>query len=206
MVFTVFWVMRGTPMQSHKIAAFITVAICCITWCACTKSVAVNPAANSSKKIASDFETKEAALKELPPTTAISLKRERTIRKGEGARFIYPSSMVTDQDGNILIADNNGHAITSYSPKANETTVLPTPTGEGALRFPFVVQKAQQKIYVADDEGMKIFNENAQYEKLLRTHYSINDFVLGKDGFIYANIAHKAPAASDGLIVKLNPN
>ena len=193
-------------MQSHKLPAFITVAICCITCWACTKSVAVNPAANPAKKISSDFETKEAALKELPPTSAISLKQERTIRKGEGARFIYPSSMATDEDGNILIADNNGHAITSYSPKANETTVVSTPTGEGALLFPFVVQKAREKIYVVDDEGMKIFNENGQYEKLLRTHYSMTDFVLGKDGSIYANIAHKAPAASDGLIVKLNPN
>ena len=193
-------------MQSHRIPAFIVLAICCITCWGCTKSVAVNPAAKPSKGTASDFETKEAALKELPPTNAIFLKQESSIKNGAGARFDYPSSMATDKDGNILIADNNGHAIDLYSAKNNETTVLPTPVGEGALLFPLVVRKAEQKIYVVDDEGIKIYKESGQYERLLRTHLSMWDFVLGKDGSIYANTAHKAPAESDGLIVKLNPN
>ena len=190
-------------MQNHKIPAFIAVAICCITCWGCTKSVAVNPTAKPSK---GDFEIKQAALKELPPTSAISLKHEHSIKKREQGRLIYPSSMVTDKDGNILIADNNGHAIDLYSAKNNEIGVLPTPTGEGALRFPLRVRKAQQKIYVVDDEGVKIFKENGQYERLLRIHLSVWDFVLGKDGSIYANTAHKAATESDGLIVKLNPN
>lgn len=194
-------------MQSHKIPAFIAVAICCITCCwGCTKTVAVNPGAKSSKGTSSDFETKKAALKELPPTRAISLKQESSIKNGAGARFDYPSSMVADNDGNILIADNNAHAIDLYSAKTNEISVLPTPTGEGALRFPLVVRKAQQKIYVEDDEGIKIFKENGQYERLLRTYLSMWDFVIGKDGSIYANTALKAATESDGLIVKLNPN
>jgi hypothetical protein len=191
-------------MQSHKIPAFIAVAICCITCCwACTKTVAVKPAAKPSS---GDFETKKAALKELPPTRAISLRQESSIKNGAGAHFDYPSSMFTDNDGNILIADNNAHAIDLYSAKTNETSVLPTPIGEGALRFPLVVRKAQQKIYVVDDEGIKIFKENGQFERLLRTHLSMWDFVVDKDGSIYANTAHKAATESDGLIVKLNPN
>ena len=40
-----------------------------------------------------------------------------------------------------------------YSAKTNELSVLPTPTGDGALLFPLAVRKAKQKIYVADDEG-----------------------------------------------------
>ena len=193
-------------MRSNNIPAFITIAIFCITSWACTKTVAVNPTANLSKGNTRDFETKEAALKELPPTSAIALKKELSIKKGEGVRLVYPSSMVTDKDGNILIADNMAHAIDLYSAKTNDTTVLPTPTGEGALRFPYVVRKAQQKIYVTDNEGIKIFKENGQYEKLLRTHYSMWDFVLGNDGSIYANTAYRASNESDGLIVKLNPN
>ena len=191
-------------MQSHKIPAVIAVALCCITCWGCTKSVANNPAAATPSK--GDFEIKQAALKELPPTSAVSLKQEHSIKKGEEGRLIYPSSMVTDKNGNILIADNNGHAIDLYSVKTNEIGVLPTPTGEGALRFPFRVRKAQQKIYVVDDQGIKIFKENGQYERLLRTHLSVWDFVLGKDGSIYANTAHKALTESDGLIVKLNTN
>jgi hypothetical protein len=190
-------------MQNHKIPAFVAVAICCITCWGCTKGVAVNTAAKPSK---GDFEIKQAALKELPPTSAISLKQEHSIKKGEEGRLIYPSSMVTDKGGNILIADNNGHAIDFYSAKANELSVVPTPTGEGALRFPLRVRKAQQKIYVVDDEGVKIFKENGQYERLLRIHLSVGDFVLGKDGSIYANTVHKAATESDGLIVKLNTN
>lgn len=193
-------------MQSRRIPAFIAVAIFCITCWGCTKSVAVNPTAKPPKTISRDFETKVTALKELPPTSAIALKQERSIKKGEGARFIYPSSMVTDNDGNILITDNNGHAIDLYSAKTNETTVLLTPTGDDALHFPLAVRKAQQKIYVIDDDGVKIFKENGQYEKVLRTHFSMWDFVVGKDGSIYANTAFKAPTDSDGLIVKLNPN
>jgi len=191
-------------MQSHKIPAVIAVALCCITCWGCTKSVANNPAAATPSK--GDFEIKQAALKELPPTSAVSLKQEHSIKKGEEGRLIYPSSMVTDKNGNILIADNNGHAIDLYSVKTNEIGVLPTPTGEGALRFPFRVRKAQQKIYVVDDQGIKIFKENGQYERLLRTHLSVWDFVLGKDGSIYANTAQKALTESDGLIVKLNTN
>ncbi len=189
-------------MQSHKIPAFIAIAIFCITCWACTKTVAVNSAAKPSKGNARDFEVKEAALKELPPTSAVSLKQEHLINK----RFIYPSSMDADTNGNILIADNMAHTLDSYSAKTNETTVVPTPTGEGALRFPFVVRKAQQKIYVTDDEGVKIFKENGEYEKLLRTHYSMWDFVVGNDGSIYANTAYRGANESDGLIIKLNPN
>jgi len=193
-------------MQSHKIPVFITIAILCICCWACTKSVAVNPTAKLSKGNARDFETKQAALKELPPTSATALKQERSINKADGGKFIYPSSMVTDTDGNILIADNMAHAIDLYSAKTNETTVFPTPTGEGALRFPFVVRTANQKIYVTDDEGMKIFKENGEYETLLRIHYSMWDFVLGNDGSIYANTAYRGSAESEGLIVKLSPN
>jgi hypothetical protein len=192
-------------MQSHRVPAFIAVAICCITCLGCTKSVAVNPPAKPPSGNSRDFEIKKTALRELPPTSAISLKQERSI-KSEGARFANPSSMFTDKDGNILIADNTAHVIDFYSAKTNETTVVPTPTGEGALRFPFVVRKAQHKIYVTDDEGVKIFKENGQYEKLLRTHYSMWDFVLGNDGSIYANTAYRGSTDSEGLIVKLNSN
>jgi len=194
-------------MRRHKIPAFITIAIFCISCWACTKSIAVNPApAKPPKGNARDFETKQAALKELPATSAISLKKELSINKGEGARFNYPSSIDTDKDGNILIADNMAHTIDLYSAKTNETSVVPTPTGEGALRFPYVVRKAQQKIYVTDDEGIKIFKENGQFEKLLRAHYSMWDFALGNDGSIYTNTAYREQTESEGLIVKLNPN
>ena len=192
-------------MQSLRISAFIAIAICCITSGACTKSIAVdNPPARSSKKISRDFETKVAALKETAPPNAISIKQEYSIRKGEGGHFIYPAAMSTDNDGNTLIADNNGHAITSFSPKTRETTVLPTPSTDHALRFPAAVRKAQQKIYVIDDEGIKIFKENGQFEKLLRNYFSMWDFVVAPDGSLYANTAFKAPTDSDGLIVKLN--
>src|SRR5262249_6046870 len=147
-----------------------------------------------------------AALKELPLPSAIALKKEISIEKGGGAHFIYPSSMDTDKSGNILIADNMAHTLDLYSAKTNETTVVQTPTGDGALRFPFGVRKAEQKIYVTDDEGVKVFKENGQYEKLLRTHYSMWDFALGNDGSIYANTAYRGQAESEGLIVKLNPN
>jgi hypothetical protein len=194
-------------MRSLRILAFVTIAISCVSCWACSRSVAVdNPSTSSSKKISRDFETKVHALKELPLPKAISLVQESSIKKGEGGHFIYPSSMSTDKDGNILIADNNGHAINSYSAKARETTVLPTPPGDGALRFPIAIRKAQQKIYVIDDEGIKTFKEDGQLEKLLRTYYSMWDFVLGPDGSIYANTAFKDPTASEGLIVKLNPH
>lgn len=194
-------------MQSLRISAFIAVAICCITGGACTKSVAVdNPPASSSKKISRDYETKVAALKEVPPPHAITLKQEYSVRKGAGGHFIYPSAMSADKDGNILIADNNGHAIDSYSANAKETAVLPTPVAEGALRFPVAIRKVQQKIYVIDDEGIKIFKETGQLEKLLRPYYSMWDFVVAPDGSIYANTAFKAPTDADGLIVKLDAN
>lgn len=194
-------------MQSLRIPAFIAVAICCVTSVACMKSVAVDkPPASSSKKISRDFETKIAALKELASPNAISIKQEYSIRKGEGGHFIYPGAMSADKDGNILIADNNGHAITSLSPKARETRVLPTSTGDHALRFPAAVRKAQQKIYVIDDEGIKVFKENGEFEKLLRNYFSMWDFVVAPNGSIYANTAFKAPTDSDGLIVKLDTN
>jgi hypothetical protein len=193
-------------MESHKIPAFIAVAILCTACWACTKSVAINPPAKPATGNSRDFEIKQAALKELPPPSATPLKQERSIKKAEGARFLNPSSLTADKDGNILIADNMAHELDFYSAKTNETTVVPTPAGEGALRFPFVVRKAQQKIYVTDDEGVKIFKETGQYEKLLRTHYSMWDFVVGNDGSIYANTAYRGAAATDGLIVKLTAN
>lgn len=72
------------------------------------------------------------------------------------------------------------------------------------MHFPTTIREWQGKIFVSDEDGIKIFNQEGQLQNLLRSFYGIFNFSVADDGAIYANVSYKTPKDSDPLIVKLN--
>lgn len=190
-------------LSRHALILLIAACACL----ACSGKLEAPPTALATPAAASgDFAAKVAALKDLTLTNAVTLRTEHTVRKGDGADFVFPSSLLVDRDGEVLIADNNGHAIYRWSNGHPKTTALVSSTSEYPLQFPTTIQEVGGKIYVADNDGIKVFKKNGRFESLLRTYYALFDFVLSDDRSIYANPEFRNLKDSDPLIVKLSPN
>ena len=183
----------------NTLAITAVIVSCVVTW-GCARKLEPTSSAGSATPPSSDFELKVAILKNIPATSAIALKSERTIKKGEGGNFVYPSSFVVKKERDVLIADNNGHTIQQWLSTETKTTELI----RDSLQFPSTIKETNGRIYVSDNDGIKIFKENGQYETLLRTYYALFNFVVAEDQSIYANPEFRSPKDSDPLIVKLN--
>ena len=193
-------------MRSRNTGLILLLTASAACW-ACGGRLESPPAALAAPVSPSrDFTAKVAALKDLTLTNAITLKADHTIKKGDGAGFIFPSSFVVDRDGAVLIADNNGHAIHRWSTREGRTTALVSSTSEDSLQFPTTIQEVGGKLYVGDNDGIKIFKQNGHFESLLRTYYALCDFVVADNRSIYANPEFRNVKQTDPLIVKLGPN
>lgn len=148
---------------------------------------------------------KEKLLQNIKSTSdVVRLSIERLVQKGEGAAFVYPASLAFSGRGGVYISDNNGHAI-YYSPSGElAATPWPAQSGIGKPHFPNTIQEWQDQILVSDNDGVKIYDQEGSFKRLLRTYYGINHFIVSDDGNIYANTLHNNPKPSDPLIVELS--
>ena len=182
-------------LNSVCAAAFLTCAACT------TKPVTTAGASAPPAPLPREFRVKEQAIAELAAPSGISLTPTRLIKKGEGGNFIYPSSITSIETGTLYIADNNGHTIQYCPDKALSTTPFPA---SGNLRFPTTIRAWREHLFVADDEGIKVFTLDGKFERVLRTFYAIFNFTIADDGSIYANVSYRAPKDTDPLILKLD--
>lgn len=191
-------------MRARKLSTLIALLAATALWAGCGTRPAATTLAAGGAETPSELEIKIAALGRFAAPPAAPLKSESVIKKGEGGEFIYPASLAASADGGVYLADNNGHAI--HYRRANEphADALPIQSGGGKLLFPTTVREHGGNLFVSDNEGIKVFGRDGKFQRLLRTYYGIFDFVVARDGSIYASVTYNAPKDSDPLIVKLD--
>ena len=119
--------------------------------------------------------------------------------KGE---CIYPVSLSVNDDGTVFISDNNAHAVRVYRPEAPGIATLPIEGGQ--LVWPNTIQATRSALFVADDDGIKIFRLDGTFQRKLRVFYGINHFAVGEEGSIYLNPGFAVEKVSNPLVVRLS--
>jgi hypothetical protein len=108
--------------------------------------------------------------------------------------------------GGVYIVDNNAHAVRYWGPDSDSVVTFTPQDGAGALAWPTSVDIAGESVYVADNDGIKVFSVEGKFQRLLRVYYQLNYFTVKSDGRIYANPAFTKKKRDNPLIVELDGN
>lgn len=148
----------------------------------------------------------QQALKETTDQKTFAIAPHRLVKNGQGAGFVLPAGMSYSDSGGLYISDNNGHRI-HYWPVDSSTAESLTPqSGKGKLKFPNSILCANEKVFVSDNDGIKVFSAGGQFERLIRPYYGIFSFTKTTKDTIFANTLIRNSQPQDPLIVELDHN
>jgi len=151
-----------------------------------------------------EFAAKQRLQQQFDSHSAI-LSTVRQIKNGAGISFVVPSAIAYSEAGDLYVVDNNGQVVHRWRAGSNDVEVFLTQKA-GTFDFPFAIQYAHNKLYVSDNDGIKVFSADGQFEKLIRTYFGIFSFAITARNTIMVNALVRNADSSDPLIVELDPN
>ena len=175
---------------------FVTLVLSLLAW-GCTRE-------KSSNTEFPEFAAKQKLQQEADSHSAI-LSTVRQIKNGAGVSFVVPSAIAYSDAGDLYVVDNNGQVVHRWKTGSNQVEVFLTQKA-GAFNFPFAIQYVNDKLYVSDNDGIKVFSADGQFEKLIRTYFGIFSFAITARETILVSALVRNADSSDPLIVELDPN
>lgn len=141
------------------------------------------------------------------PSSNLQLRAPgRSISTTNGEKFVLPVSASFTESNDLYIADNNAHKILRWPADSATAEVVSTDTGKSELKFPGPIQYAQNKLYVSDNDGIKVYLRDGKFERLIRSFIGIFFFtVTDKQTFLVSPIIRN-PEPEDPLLVELDMN
>ena len=130
----------------------------------------------------------------------------RTTGKSNLKQFVLPAGMSYSTAGDVYISDNNGQTIHRWAAAQDRTNVFLAKNAVGKLEFPNAIKWTDSRIFVADNDGIKVFSADGQLERLIRTYFTIFSFVLTPRSTILINAIIRKTDAEDPLIIELDSN
>jgi NHL repeat-containing protein len=128
----------------------------------------------------------------------------RLVSNGAGSGFVFPASISYSDSGTIYISDNNGHRIHHWVVDSPTTSALMPESGNGKLKFPNSIQFVDGKIFISDNDGIKVFSPAGHLQQLIRPYFGIFSFIKTTKATIFANTLIRNAEAQDPLIVELD--
>lgn len=150
-----------------------------------------------------ELTVKQNLLRKHTALSAISLAVIKQTNSKENP-LNYPVSLTSSGDGGFYISDNNGHAVFYISPDLASVNKFSDRNGEKQLQYPNTIQMQQDKIFVSDNDGIKVFARDGLLQKTLRPFYASFHFTVDSTENIFLNPILLKPIESDPLIVKLD--
>ena len=138
------------------------------------------------------------------PTAAASLTVHRSVTNGHGAELVVPAAVSYSDTGNLYVSDNNTHSMHVWQAESSAISDLTLRSQVHPLKFPTSVEVWDGKIFVSDDDGIKVLSMEGQFERHLRTFYGIFDLAISDKGNIFASVMVRNPDAQDPLIVEFD--
>ena len=123
---------------------------------------------------------------------------------GKDADFVLPGGMSYSTTGDLYISDNNGQTIHQWGVGNDRVHVFLSKNAVGKLEFPNAIQWADNHIFVADNDGLKVFSVEGRFERLIRTYFTIFSFVVTPRSTILVNPLIRKADANDPLIIELD--
>ncbi|MFZ0750740.1 MAG: hypothetical protein WAM70_15360, partial [Pyrinomonadaceae bacterium] len=132
-----------------------------------------------------------------------SLRPSRLLENRGNAEFALPTALTYANNGDLYILDNNGHAVHRWSGGETKANVF-LMQHVGALNFPYAGQIANQRLYISDNDGIKVFSTKGEFERLIRVYFGVFSFAItDKETFLISPLIRK-PEAQSPLIVELD--
>jgi hypothetical protein len=134
----------------------------------------------------------------------LPLKLQRAIKNGQGAEFVVPAGITYSDSGDLYVSDNNAHTVHLWQSHSAASSELRAGVEAARLKFPNPIQVRGDKLFVADNDGIKVLSLDGRFERLLRTYFAIQDFSLTDKGTIVASVLVRNPGAQDPLLVEMD--
>ena len=135
---------------------------------------------------------------------AAPVHARRTISNGRGAEFVVPAGLSYSDSGDLYVSDNNAHTLHLWPRDAAEAGELPAGAAGARLKFPSPVHTHGDKLFVADNDGIKVLSPEGRFERLLRPYLYVHDFAVSGEGTIFASVLVRNRGEHDPLIVELD--
>ena len=132
------------------------------------------------------------------------LRATRSIGKGSLAEFVLPAAISYSDRGDLYISDNNGQTIHRWPSDSNKAQVFLAQNAVGRVNFPNAIQYVHNEIFVADNDGIKVFSAEGQFERLIRTYLATFSFIVTEKNTILLNALVRNADSQDPLIVELD--
>ena len=176
---------------------------CVAASAACTRTATTTVTESESTIPAiNEMQIKQNLLERHSLSDAVELQILAQTQSSDVSHLEFPTSLGSSPDGNIYIADNNGDAI--YHTTSKLKVLKKLSAEDGHLVYPNTIQVRQNEILISDNDGIKVFERDGSFQRLLRIYYTVFDFALDSAGNIFANPIFSAPKDSDALVVSLN--
>jgi NHL repeat-containing protein len=166
----------------------------------------VQKAAVTSEGAAARFpelELKEK-LQRATASRAVPLTAQRVVKQGQGAEFVVPAGIAYSDSGDLYVSDNNAHTVHLWRSRTVAAGEVAAGAEAAQLKFPNPVQVWGGKLYVSDNDGIKVLSLDGRFERLLRLYFGIFNFAVTDKETIVASLAIRNPHARDPLVVELD--
>lgn len=130
----------------------------------------------------------------------------RSISATNGARFVLPVSASFAESNDLYIADNNAHKILRWPADSSNAEVVSTDSEKGELKFPGPINYVQNKLFVSDNDGIKVYSRDGKFERLIRSFIGIFFFTITDKQTILISPLIRNPEPEDPLLVELDLN
>ncbi len=144
---------------------------------------------NSSSKLSSNSQLRTAS---------------RSISTATGAGFVLPVSASYSESNDLYIADNNAHKILRWPAGSTNAAAVSIDPEKGELKFPSNIRYAQNKLYVSDNDGIKVYSSDGKFERLIRCFIGIFSFTItDKQTFLVSPLIRN-PEPKDPLLIEFD--
>lgn len=166
-----------------------------------TRQAAVTAAETASRF--PELELKEQ-LQRASSSTATPVESRSTVRQGAGAEFVVPTGLAYSDRGDLYVSDNNAHMVHVQREGSATPGELPAGAAAARLRFPSPVRAWGGKIFVSDNDGIKVLSSDGSFEKLLRLYLGVFDFAVTHQGTVVASLIIRDAEPTDPLVVEVD--
>jgi len=186
----------------------VLICVLCLSGCAKKTATAV-PEEGSATELPRPIDVEQAIKDEAFDQGTIEVEPLLVTRRlqslaREGGAFVLPVSLAATAEGGVYVSDNNGKSIHYCPPQSASITTLLPQKGQAPLAWPNTIQLSGNSIFVSDNDGIKVFDRQGSFQKLVRSYFGVNHFAVHNDGNIYLNPLFSDSKSSNPLIVKLN--
>ncbi len=152
------------------------------------------------KILPNEMTVKERLLENLTVYKAKELEAKNICNLSDNYQTSFPSSLVLDDKGQVYVSDNSGQAILKIDSQLKKVNLV---TNQN-LKYPNTIKLNGSKIFVTDNDGIKVFEETGNLLETVKTFFSVNSFSINSSNDFFVNPNFLENNQSNPIVIKLD--